>query len=63
MDGGAVFWSLQKQELITLSTAEAEYVAAMHATKECIWLQRLIGEIFPCLITKTTLFCDNQATL
>ena len=38
IDGGAVSWSLRKQELVTLSTAEAEYVTAMHAAKECIWL-------------------------
>ena len=56
-------WSSKKQELVTLSTAEAEYVAATHAAKECIWLRRLIGEIFPRLITQTTLFCDNQAAL
>jgi hypothetical protein len=35
----------------------------MHTAKECIWLWHLIGEIFPRLITKTTLFCDNKATL
>jgi hypothetical protein len=61
--GGAVSWSSKKQELVTLSTAEAEYVAAMHAMKECIWLQRLIGEIFPRLITQTILHCNNQAAL
>ena len=38
IDGGAVSWASKKQELITLSTAEAEYVAATHAAKECIWL-------------------------
>jgi hypothetical protein len=38
IDGGAVSWSSRKQELVTLSTAEAEYVAATHAAKECIWL-------------------------
>jgi hypothetical protein len=63
IDGGAVSWSSRKQELVTLSTAEAEYVAATHAAKECIWLRRLIGEIFPRLIDQTTLFCDNQAAL
>src|SRR5216683_1932529 len=50
IDGGAVSWSSRKQELIMLSTTEAEYVAATHATKECIWLQCLIREIFPHLI-------------
>ena len=38
IDGGAVSWSSKKQELVTLSTAEAEYVATTHAVKECIWL-------------------------
>ena len=63
IDGGAVSWSSRKQELVTLSTAEAEYVAATHAAKECIWLRRLTGELFPSLTTTTTLFCDNQAAL
>jgi hypothetical protein len=48
---------------VTLSTAEAEYVAAMHATKECIWLHRLTGEILPIQSESITLYCDNQAAL
>ena len=63
IDGGAVSWMSRKQELVTLSTAEVEYVVATHAAKECIWLCRLIGELFPSLITRTTLHCDNQAAL
>jgi hypothetical protein len=63
IDGGAVSWSSRKQELVTLSTAEAEYVAATHAAKEAIWLCKLIGELFPSLITPTPLHCDNQAAL
>ena len=31
IDGGAILWGSKKQELIMLSTAESEYVAAMHA--------------------------------
>jgi len=38
INGGAIFWSSKKQEIITLSTAESKYVAAKHATKEAIWL-------------------------
>jgi hypothetical protein len=63
IDGGAISWSSRKQELITLSTAEAEYVAATHAAKEAIWLRRLIFELFPSLKMPTTLYCDNQAAL
>ena len=39
IDGGVVSWSSKKQELVTLSTAEAEYVATTHAAKEAIWFQ------------------------
>jgi Reverse transcriptase (RNA-dependent DNA polymerase) len=63
IDGGAVSWRSRKQELVTLSTAEAEYVAATHAAKEAIWLRRLIGEIIPPVLTPTTLYCDNQAAI
>ena len=46
VDGGAVSWSSKKQELVTLSTMEAEYVGTTHAAKELIWFRQLIGEIF-----------------
>ena len=39
LDGGAVSWASKKQELVTLSTMEAKYVAATHAAKEGIWLR------------------------
>ena len=36
VDGGAVLWSSKKQELVTLSTMEAEYISTTHAAKELI---------------------------
>ena len=63
IDSGAVSWASHKQELITLSTAEAKYVAAMHAAKECIWLHRLTEPLFGTTSTPTTLYCNNQAML
>jgi hypothetical protein len=60
---GAISWSSQKQELVTLSTAEAEYVAATHAEKEALWLRKLIHELFPSLIAPTPLYCDNQVAI
>jgi hypothetical protein len=63
IDGGAVSWASRKQELIMLSTAEGEYVAATHAAKEATWLRKLIGELFPSLLVPTTLYCDNQPAI
>ena len=63
IDSSVISWSSHKQELVTLSTVEAEYVAATHAAKECIWLHHLIEELSPSPLSTTTLYCDNQAAL
>ena len=63
IDGGAISWQSRKQEIVTLSTAEAEYVATTHAAKEAIWLRRLIFELFTIPPSPTTLYCDNQAAI
>lgn len=44
--GGAVSWSSKRQDIVSLSTTEAEYVALTHAAKEAIWLRNLLAEIF-----------------
>ena len=62
-DGGAISWSSKKQELVTLSTAEAEFVAATHAAKEALWLRKLLGDIYPGPKPPTPFHCDNQAAL
>ena len=63
VDGGAVSWSSKKQELVTFSTTEAEYVATTHAAKEAIWLRRLISKVFKSVETPTTLFCDSKSAI
>jgi hypothetical protein len=63
VDGRAVSWSSKKQELVTLSTTEAEYVAATHAAKEAIWIRRLVGEIFRPLTMPTTLYSNSKSAI
>src|SRR5580765_1363923 len=64
LDGRAVSWTSKKQELVTLSTTEAEYVAATHAAKEAMWLKELFGEIFGHTINKPiTIFGDNKSAI
>ena len=63
VDGGAVSWSSKKQELVTLSIAEAEYVAQTHAAKEALWLRRLLTENFKSVETPTTLFSDSKSAI
>lgn len=63
IDGSTISWTSCKQELITLSTTEAEYVVSTHAAKEAIWLRNFIGEVFSPLVKPTTLHCENQSML
>ena len=63
IDGGAVSWASKKQEIISLSTTESEYVAAMHAMKEALWLRSFIGEVLVPLDEPITLFSDNQSAI
>ena len=38
IDSSTVSWSSKKQEIISLSTTESEYMVAMHGMKEGLWL-------------------------
>lgn len=62
--GGSISWSSKRQDIVTLSTTEAEYVSLTHAAKEAIWLQNLLNEIFPnTQFSPITINCDNQGAI
>jgi hypothetical protein len=63
VDRDMVSWSSKKQELVTLSTTEAEYVVSSQALHEAVWLYRLISKIFHPLKQPTPLYCDNQSAI
>jgi hypothetical protein len=54
IDGGAITWSSKKQELIVLSTTEAEYIMASQVTHEACWLWNFIMEVFQPLTELTS---------
>jgi len=60
---GAVSWSSKKQATVALSTTEAEYIALVQATKESIWIQRLLGELGRQATGAQTLYGDNQGAI
>jgi len=42
LNGGPISWASKRQSTVATSTAEAEYVAAAMATKEALWLRKLL---------------------
>lgn len=61
--GGAVSWCSRKQSTVSLSTTEAEYVAASEATKEATWLKLLAAELLPHQKGPILLNIDNQSAI
>lgn len=63
LSNGPITWSSQRQKMVTLSTTEAEYVAAAAAAKEAKWLRKLLRDL-RCLNEKeTVLYIDNQSAI
>ena len=42
---GAVSWQSRLQKTVALSTTEAEYMAAVKAGKELIWMRDILTEL------------------
>ena len=60
--GGAVSWQSRLQKSMALSTTEAEYVTAVEAGKEVIWMKDFIGEI-GIRHEEFQLQCDSQSAI
>ena len=60
--GRAVSWVSKIQSFVSLSTTEAEYVAATEASKEIIWLQRFLDELGK-KQELGRLYSDNQSAI
>src|SRR5438477_1963506 len=41
LSGGPVAWSAKKQDVVTLSTTESEYIAMVHAGQTALWTTNL----------------------
>ena len=60
---GAVSWSSKKQQIVTLSTTEAEFIAATACACQAIWLRRILEELQFKQVEATTVFCDNNSAI
>ena len=58
-----ISWFSRKQSSVTLSTAEAEYIATCSTSCESIWLQKLMSSLFNLELDTTVILCDNQSCI
>jgi len=58
-----ITWCSQKQEIVALSSCEAEFMAATEAAKQAIWLQECLSEIVGEECKKVTIRVDNKSAI
>lgn len=61
--GNLLSWHSKKQQVVALSSTEAEYIAAATATKELVWLQALLSKIGYSIQMPCTIYSDNQSSI
>ena len=61
LSGGAVSWKSRQQDCVSISTSEAEYVAASQCGQEVVYLREILGDFgFP-PTGPTRVYEDNLA--
>lgn len=63
LSNAAISWSSRKQPVVTLSTTEAEYIAAVSSACQGIWLRRLLQAVKLEQEGPTIIYCDNSSTI
>jgi len=58
-----VAWKSKKQEVISMSSAEAEYKAMSMAVREMMWLRFLLEDLWIDVSEASVLYCDNTAAI
>ena len=60
---GAVSWRSHKQTVPIVSTTEAEYVATTEATKEIVWLRKILEDLQVKQVHLTLVMIDNTSAI
>ena len=56
-----ISWFSTKQTSVALNLAKTEYIAACMATRESVWLRKLLVGLFGHMLEPTEIHCDNQS--
>ena len=59
--GTPIMWNARRQDVVSMSITEAEYIACSEAAKDAQWIRQLLKELN--ITTKPRLHTDNEAAL
>jgi peroxiredoxin family protein len=63
MGSGAISWSSKKQPVVSLSTTEAEFIAAASSACQVVWINRILKSLNQTQHTPTKVYCDNISAI
>ena len=63
ISGGAINWRSKKQTSVTLSTAEAEYLALASTAQEALWLMHVLTDLITEPLGPMLIYEDNQSAI
>jgi len=63
MGSGAISWISKKQHVVSLSTTEAEYIAAALCACHCVWLRRILEQLGAAERESSEIHCDNNSII
>lgn len=58
-----ITWCSQKQEIVALSSCEAEFMAATEAAKQVVWVQEFLSEVVGRDTVKVAIRFDNKSAI
>jgi hypothetical protein len=58
-----ISWSSKRQNVVSRSSAEAEYRAVANGVAEACWLRQLLQELHAPLTNSTLIYCDNVSVV
>ena len=58
-----IAWRSRKQMSVALSTTKEEYIVSCSASREVVWLRKMLLGLFELEMDVTCIYCNNQSCI
>ena len=63
LSSAAISWLSKKQPVVSLSTTEAEFIAASTCACQAVWLRKILEKLGHTQNSSTTVYCDSNSAI